>query len=92
MATNSFDSPQKNWLLHSLLQDDLTITKLRKNSNTPRKQNNLSECLQYLTNSQILYWNLIGQNKSTQLKIDQLATLLRSGQNWSQGHNFDRIA
>ena len=33
------------------------------------RESNLNEYLQYLTNAQKLYWNLIGQNKSIQPKF-----------------------
>ena len=33
------------------------------------RENNLNEYLQYLTNAQILYWNLIGQKKLNSIKI-----------------------
>ena len=33
------------------------------------RESNLNEYLQYVTNAQILYWNLIGQNQSIQPKF-----------------------
>ena len=40
----------------------------------------------------VLYLNLIGQNKYSCQNSDQATALLESGQNWSQGPNFDHSA
>ena len=40
----------------------------------------------------VLYLNLIGQNKYSCQNFDQATALLESGQNWSQGPNFDHFA
>ena len=44
------------------------------------RASSLNERLQYLTNAQILYWNLIGQKNEFSQSFDQLAALLASGQ------------
>ena len=40
----------------------------------------------------VLYLNLIGQPKYSCQNFDQDRALLESGQNWSQGPNFDNFA
>ena len=44
------------------------------------RESSLNEFLQNLTNAQILYWNLIGQNILIQAKVYQVVALLASGQ------------
>ena len=44
------------------------------------RENNLNEYLQYSTNAQTLYWNLIGKKNHFSPSPDQLPALLTSGQ------------
>ena len=52
------------------------------------RENNLNEYFQYLTNAQIPYWNLTGQNKSIQPNF--LPTSATSSE-WSKVGNKDLI-